>query len=526
MPVTELRFESTESQTGGRTPRDDSKSEVSRSPRFIGRQLAFGFGSVSIVAIAMCAMLVFVIQEVAGLVESMRHDESSIRQGMELSTGVRELSIYIARTVIEGDESQLDRYAQARDQVRSRIQSLAARIRPDERSQLESLAATTQRMHELLIGSALPAVQHHDRDAARDAHRELERLGEAAARKADVLAAATTRQMAHAHDHATRSTHFGLLGGGLCALFIVALSVAFTLRLRSVVLRPLELLTDAALRYGRGDFAFRVGEVGKGELAAVGDAFSRMADELARREARLLHNERMAAIGQLAAGIAHELNNPIGIIRGYLKTMSPDEDAETLSEELSILDEEAGHCQRIADDLLSYARADQLSFEPIYMRTFLRETARRYGVAVDAAPVEVQAEEAVVEADSARLRQVVLNLLNNAGQASPKGEPVTIFGSVRGGAYQLEVVDSGPGVSPVDAQRVFEPFFSKKKGGSGLGLAVCQGIVQAHGGTIEVAGAPGNPDGPRVGAVFRLQLPLRQYNGRSETPQSRLEKDA
>lgn len=503
------------------TSMNEPKSLDSESPRFIGRQLAIGFGSVSVVAIVMCAMLVLVIQEVAGLVESMRHDESSIRQGMELSTAVREMSIHIAHTVIDGDESHLGHYNAWRDQVRSRLRTLAARIPSEERDRLEVLGETTQRMHALLTGSALPAAQRGDDEAAREAHREIERLGEDAARQADILAAATTQQMAHAHDHATRSTRIGSLGGGLCALIIVALSVAFTARLRSVVLRPLQRLTDAALRYGRGDFAFRVEDVGKGELAAVGEAFSRMADELSRREASLLHNERMAAIGQLAAGIAHELNNPIGIIRGYLKTMSPDEDPEALREELSILDEEAGHCQRIADDLLSYARAEQLTRDRVGMASFLSETAKRYGVGAGAAAVEVVADDAVVEADAARLRQVIMNLLNNAGQVSPKGEPISLVGTVRGDAYQVEVADKGPGIDPADTQRIFEPFFSKRKGGSGLGLAVCQGIVRAHGGTIEVGSEPGG------GAVFRLRLPFEEgTEERSPASEQPREKDA
>jgi two-component system, NtrC family, sensor kinase len=275
--------------------------------------------------------------------------------------------------------------------------------------------------------------------------------------------------------------------------------------LRSVVLRPLHLLTDAALRYGRGDFAFRVGDVGKGELAAVADAFSRMADELARREARLLHNERMAAIGQLAAGIAHELNNPIGIIRGYLKTMSPDEDPETIQEELSILDEEAGHCQRIADDLLTYARAEELTLDRLSMRSFLSESAKRYAVGAGSGnvAVDVNVEDAKVEADGVRLRQVILNLLNNAGQVSPPGSSIRIRGEVRGDGYQIEVADQGPGIPTADQQRIFEPFFSMRKGGSGLGLAVCQGIIRAHGGSIDVDDAAGG------GAVFRLTIPLK-----------------
>ncbi|MEM7604764.1 MAG: ATP-binding protein [Myxococcota bacterium] len=475
-------------------PRKDS--------RVIGRRLAVGFGSVSVVAIVMCAMLVSIIQDVAGHVDSMRHDESSIRQGTELATAVREMSIHIAGAVIEGDEPELERYGASRDRVRARIQTLAARVPVEARDRLEALGATTQRMHERLVGTAVPALRRGDRVAVQEAYAEIRRLGEQAAQQADIWAAATTQQMAHAHDHATDSTRLGLIGGGLCALLIVGLAIAFTLRLRSVVLRPLQRLTDASLRYGRGDFAFRLGEVGQGEFATVGDAFGRMADELAQREARLLHNERMAAIGQFAAGIAHELNNPIGIIRGYLKTMSPDEDRDTLAEELAILDEEAGHCQRIADDLLSYARAEDLNHAAIDMNVFMEETATRYRTANGGATVQVEAEEAVVEADAARLRQVLLNLLNNARQVSPEGASVRVVGAVHAGHYRIDVMDEGPGIRPDESERIFEPFYSTRKGGSGLGLAVCQGIVKAHGGTIEVA-----RDGASSGATLRLQIP-------------------
>src|SRR5690606_26573714 len=101
--------------------------------RFIGRQLALGFGLVSFVSIAMCAMLVLVIQQVAGLVDSMRDDETSIRQGMELSKSVREMSLHIAHTLIDGDDSHMVHYLEWRDQVRTRIQTLAARVPNEER---------------------------------------------------------------------------------------------------------------------------------------------------------------------------------------------------------------------------------------------------------------------------------------------------------------------------------------------------------------------------------------------------------
>lgn len=474
-----------------------------RSPRFIAHQLAIGFGAVSIVAVGMCAMLLAVIYDVSGLVANMRNHEASIQQGLELTTAVRELSIHIAHTVIESDDSHLDHYEEFREQAHSQIEQLSPLVSPKERYRLESLANSTQKMHELLIESALPAARRGDVTTVRRVHREIETLGEEASRQADALAKATTSRMTHAHVQATASTRLGLLGGGLCAALVVLISIAFTFRLRAAVLKPLLTLTHAARRIGSGNFQERVGHVGYGELAALGEAFDRMADEITLREARLLKSERMAAIGQLAAGIAHELNNPIGIIRGYLKTMSPDEDQDTLRDELAILDEEAGHCQRIADDLLSYAKGGQLSIDRIHTGTFLEETARRFQSTTEAnSPrVKICVEDCVVEVDSARLRQVILNLLVNADQASPTGAEVCLRGERVKDGYQIEVEDAGTGVALEDRTRIFEPFFSKRRGGSGLGLAVCQGIVEAHGGTIQVI------DTHRTGATFRVFLP-------------------
>jgi signal transduction histidine kinase len=474
-----------------------------KSPRFIARQVALGFGAVSVVALAMCAMLLAVIHDVSGLVESMRHDESAIREGQELATAVRELSSHGAHILIEADPSHLSAYERARQRVSDGLEALADRIPEPERFRLRALRDVAAQMHEKLVDEALPAARRGDQGQARRAHREIEELAQQAATHADALARATASQMAHAHDLATSSTRLGLIGGGLLALLVVGLSVAFTLRLRAAVLNPLRTLTEAAGRVGHGDFAVRVGRVGKGELAELGAAFDLMADELARRERRLLQNERMAAIGQLAAGVAHELNNPIGIIRGYLKTMTPDEDAATLGEELAILDEEAGHCQRITDDLLSYARAGELRVDRMEAASFLGETARRFEAGAAGVAVEVDADDATIEADSARLRQVLLNLLNNARQVSPPERPIQVHGRAFDDGYRVEVIDAGPGIDPDDRQRIFEPFFTRRRGGSGLGLAVCLGIVEAHGGTIEV------DDAASGGALFRLWLPRR-----------------
>lgn len=117
--------------------------------------------------------------------------------------------------------------------------------------------------------------------------------------------------------------------------------------------------------------------------------------------------------------------------------------------------------------------------------------------------VEVQAAEGDLVVDGGRLGQVLLNLLSNAGEASPADTPISLLGTVDGEHYCIEVRDAGVGIEESLRQLVFEPFFSKRRGGSGLGLAVCLGIVRAHEGTIQVVDTPSGE-----GAAIRVQLPL------------------
>jgi two-component system, NtrC family, sensor kinase len=435
-------------------------------PRLIARELAAGFGVVSLVSVAVFVTLLSLIHQVSGLVMGMREEEVAIRQGLELATAVREQYIHIARSLIEGDRRHLAHYATWRQRVQAGLEQLASQVPESERWRLAALEGKT---------------------------REL----------ADGFAHVVASRMAHSHVLATRATQIGLIGGGIGALTVVALSIGFTLRLRRAVVQPLTALTAATRRYGAGEFTVRAGAIGRGELRALAQAFDRMAEELAERQRRLVHNERMAAIGHLAAGVAHELNNPIGIIRGYLKTMDARDAPETLADELQILDEEAAQCQRIAEDLLSYARPLELNIETIEMKAFVEETFKRFRESPGAkeSTLKVDVDDFVLSADPARLRQVLLNLALNAVQLSPPGACVTVTGRVHPNEYALEVTDLGPGIAIEDHDRIFEPFFSKRKGGSGLGLSVCAGIIGAHGGSITVSSSVGQ------GATFRVALP-------------------
>ena len=481
-----------------------SEKPAGKARGTIARRLAVGFGSVSVVAIAMCVMLISLIAEVSGLVMDMRGDEAAIKESLTLAMAVREQYMHQAHWLIERDDEHLDHSGEWLDRVERGVRVLRPLVPTAEHQRLDGVATDSRALDDLFRVSIRPAAKRGDMDAVSREHRRAQQVSQRASDRADAIARAVERRMANSHVSATRATRLGLFGGGFCILLVLALSVGHTLRLRQLVLRPLSVLSNAARRFGAGDFETRLGNVGDGELGAVAEAFDRMAEELEAREKRLVASERMAAIGQLAAGVAHEINNPIGIIRGYLKTIGPDSTPEAFQEELAILDEEAAACQRIAEDLVAFSRAPELRCEATAMGQLLEETVRRFRESPDCGSglVQIDAQAGDAFADAVRIRQVLLNLLINGVQVSGTESEVDVSGRVLpGGGYEVTVSDRGPGVAPKDQTKIFEPFFSKRKGGSGLGLAVCQGIVRAHGGAIHVEERPGG------GTTFRFAIP-------------------
>ncbi len=475
-----------------------------RPRRVIRRRLALSFGVVSVVAVAMYAMLLSLIGEVSELVLEMREDETAIKESLNLATAVREQYMHQAHWLIEGEDEHLDHHARSLERVQQDIQTLRMLVLEAEHHRLDQIASDSRALSEIFQDTIRPAAARNDWKAIAEGHREAQQIAQRAAGQADAIATVVEKKMASAHVSAIRTTRLGLIAGAACVLLVLSLSVAFTVRLQRAVLKPLELLSRAARRFGSGAFHSRVGNIGEGEFRALSQAFDHMAEELEARERRLVESERMAAIGQLAAGVAHEINNPIGIIRGYLKTMGPDSPPETLSEELQILDDEAASCQRIAEDLVAYARAPEIRCSSISMDGLLRETIRRFQETSDGAERQVELDVAPGEtyADAGRLRQVFLNLMVNAAQVSEADGSIEVSGSpVERGAYEVLVSDHGPGVPPEDRAKIFEPFFTKRPGGSGLGLAVCQGIVRAHGGSIVAEDREGG------GATFRVMIP-------------------
>jgi len=245
--------------------------------------------------------------------------------------------------------------------------------------------------------------------------------------------------------------------------------------------------------------------------ARLFDEVKQSYERLARAQEELVKRERLAALGQLAATLAHEVRNPLGVLfnsLGTLGKMLPKTgDAAVL---LSIMGEEARRLDRLVRELLDFARPVTPAVEPHALAEIvdgaLSAATRELGAECAALSSEVPRDFPQISLDHAMMRRALVNLLVNGSQAAGSSGSVVIRAKVerRSGRLlaRIDVADTGPGIPPAIAERVFEPFFTTKATGTGLGLAIVKSIVEAHGGHIELGS-----DGER-GTRVTLLLPL------------------
>jgi two-component system sensor histidine kinase PilS (NtrC family) len=233
--------------------------------------------------------------------------------------------------------------------------------------------------------------------------------------------------------------------------------------------------------------------------------------ELRRMEHRIKHAERMATIGSLAAGIAHEIRNPLASMSGSIELLQQaadvSEDDRTL---MTIVVREIDRLNALITDLLDYAsprprepvRFDLSTMVDETLQVFRQDKSR---AEVDLATILPPAGTLEIVADPAKLRQVVWNLVRNAADAAASGGGHVAI-SLRGedGEIELAITDDGPGIPDENLPRIFDPYFTTKKRGTGLGLAMCHSIVAEHGGTIEATSELGK------GTRFVVTLPRGQ----------------
>jgi len=241
--------------------------------------------------------------------------------------------------------------------------------------------------------------------------------------------------------------------------------------------------------------------------------------ELRETQQQLVESAKLASIGQLAAGVAHEINNPLSIILGFAETIPKLVELDpVVRKPLDTIQREALRCRRIVKNLLDFASQSKLSLAPVNLNVLLDHTIPLLEYQVSVQDIKIRKEYSPelpsVMADVDRLQQVFVNLILNAAQAMPDGGELVLRTSAQDGSVVVEFGDTGIGIPEENLDRIFEPFFSTKEvgEGTGLGLSVSYGIIEQHDGTIQVTSEVG------VGSTFTITLPVSESKQDSSPP--------
>ncbi|MBI4913253.1 MAG: HAMP domain-containing protein [Acidobacteria bacterium] len=298
---------------------------------------------------------------------------------------------------------------------------------------------------------------------------------------------------------------------GLALVAVLATGLILWWLTRSLVVKPVAALVAGTRAVAGGELGTTIPVMGRHELGDLAKAFNDMTRRLVETQRQLTQADKLASVGRLAAGIAHEINNPLTGVLSYASLLRKRLDADKEScEDLDVIVRETKRCRGIIRDLLDFARPTPPTRKP----TDLNEVARR-AIAVVMSQLalnqvqlalDLSPELPEVPADGNQVQQVLVNLLLNAADAiGPSGGTIRVSSRTAEGDRfaELAVHDNGPGISEENLPRVFEPFFTTKGShGTGLGLAVSWGILEHHGGRLEVESPPGE------GTCFTLRLPL------------------
>jgi signal transduction histidine kinase len=487
----------------------------------IGRKLGAAFALLALILLTIGAVVTLQVHGMLENVDSALEEQGEVILARDIERELRafvdQIKLLEQRSAPGAAESQilaarlaelfqtLERLELAGSKPSEELHEEAEQtLYPELRRHLESLRAgleTQAPTHALrpLVADAFRAaraIHDEDRDASAQAEKELARRG--------------------------RSMRAVVVGSSLAALAVLGAALWIV---RRTIVEPIRQLKAGAKRLGGGELGLRLTPRSEDEIGDLTRELNHMAAELEAMRGELevrvrdrtrefVRAARLAGLGTLAAGVAHEINNPLASIASCAEGLEHRLRTQPLSREeqleyLQTIAREAYRAHEITSRLLEFARAEPGSKSACDVEAIARELERflhhrmeRAGVALE---LECGPGLPEVLGNASELKQVLLNLLENALDASPRGGRIRLRCAAHPAGVELSVEDQGPGIAAADLERIFDPFFSTKAPGrgTGLGLAIVHRIVADHGGHVEVD--PGGTSG--CGARFAIVLP-------------------
>jgi len=297
---------------------------------------------------------------------------------------------------------------------------------------------------------------------------------------------------------------------GTISLFAALVSAFMVFIAAKVLSDPIQHMISVIRSVRKGNYRRRMVVGSQDELGELASTFNRMTQMLRRNrklEADLAQQGKMASLGILSSGVAHEINNPLGVILGYAgyleKKLDP---ADENHRYISDIKRESKRCKKIVQDLLNYARTPKPEFREEDLNDLLDQITDFAANHTDLRRVEIvrkfDPELPPVQVDGDQIRQVAINLILNAGAAMPGGGTLTISTAREDDRAIITFSDTGCGIPAEDQEQIFEPFFTTKERGTGLGLAITRQIIEQHMGLISIASEP------KKGTTISIELPF------------------
>ncbi|MFZ5475905.1 MAG: ATP-binding protein [Myxococcota bacterium] len=391
-----------------------------------------------------------------------------------LGDAVREQYVHQAHTFIEGGAGHLEHHEETEDAVAAGLAAVESLGLAGDGALRRDIEAFQHHFEVHVVPEARAGTLDRPRAAAQ--HAEAEHLALAIQKRVRALEDEIDAAQALVRAHAAAATARAWKATAAITLGGLALSVFVARRLASAVLGPIDALRAASQAVGRGESAARAPEAGDEELVEVAHAFNAMVESVGRAEERRVRGERLAALGEMSAAVAHELMNPLAVILGDPAARDP---------ALASVRQEAEHARRIVEGMLGFARPGGDPPARLDLAVLAREAADRVAMVADVRDVRVDVRgdgPVTVTMSPSAARQVLDNLLKNAVEAAPPGSAVEIEVLPD---PAVRVLDRGAGIPASVRARLYEPFATGRAGGTGLGLAVCQRIARAQGGELK-----------------------------------------
>ena len=516
---------------------------ASRLSYSLSAKLFSGFLLVTIPSLSvMVAISFYTLRDLTSVNQQLQEISRSLEAVQGLETAVARAVTPLSAFLVSGTSGEVRRFQAAFDEVDARLKGCGGAAchgtSQQPKAMADSLLPHIQGIKDrasIVFGAGTsPAEQgnlrvlHEINQQAEETNRRLERM-------ASTLLIRVASLQDKSQEESRRAATLILVTVSL--VLVLAATGAYLLSRR--LLRHVSGLLTGTRHIMQGDLGYRVAVTGRDEIGQLAQSFNAMAQEIQEHrehltrivEAKtaelkhaqdsLVQSEKLASIGLLASGVAHELNNPLtSILMNIALLMEDPGDQRAFRAELQRISDDTVRCKRIIDDLRDFSRRHDLDIVPTDLNRLVPDAlgsiSRRpelHGITVSR---EFSRQIPLVPCDPARMEQVLANVLVNAVQAMPHGGSLTVRTGLRAGFAEIAVEDTGPGIPDEIRSRIFDPFFTTKPHGTGLGLSIVYRIMEAHGGRVDVKNVtqedPQAGSSRLVGTRVLLLLPLGPEN--------------